>query len=155
MNKFACAALGALFASSFFVATGWSLSPAANAATLPSSSCAWPQSLDAVVAAPKNHRVLLENDQVRVLDVTVLPGEREELHAHCLPSVMYLMYEGVYKDFGAKGELLSESTKAAPSDQFPMTLWLEPQGPHAVENLDSKPVRLIRVELKQPAGKGA
>ena len=34
-------------------------------------------------------------------------------------------------------------------DQFPMTLWLEPQAPHAVENLDTKPVRLIRVELKQ------
>jgi hypothetical protein len=34
----------------------------------------WPESLDAVVEAPGNHRVILENDRVRVLDVTVQPG---------------------------------------------------------------------------------
>jgi hypothetical protein len=39
--------------------------------------------MDAVAAAPGNHRVLLENDRVRVLEVTVNPGEREPLHAHC------------------------------------------------------------------------
>ena len=35
--------------------------------------CAWPAALDAVAAAPRNHRVLLENEKVRVLDVTVAP----------------------------------------------------------------------------------
>jgi hypothetical protein len=83
-----------------------------------------------------------------VLDVTVAPREREPLHAHCLPSVMYLMYEGVYRDYGPGGELLSEATRAQPDSTFPMTLWLDPQGPHAVHNLDSRPVRLLRVELK-------
>lgn len=29
-----------------------------------------------------------------------------------------------------------------------MALWLEPQAPHAVHNLDCKPTRLIRIELK-------
>jgi hypothetical protein len=42
----------------------------------------WPPHLDAVTAAPKNHRVLWEDDQVRVLEVTVRPGEREELRHH-------------------------------------------------------------------------
>jgi hypothetical protein len=39
----------------------------------------WPVSdpLDAVVAAPRNHRVLYEDDHVRVLEVTVQPGETE------------------------------------------------------------------------------
>ena len=110
--------------------------------------CAWPASLDAVSAAPKNHRIVLENDRVRVLDVTVQPGERENLHAHCMPSVMYLMHEGAYRDYGPNGELLEEVTEAAPPGKFPMTLWLEPQAPHAVENLDSQPVRLLRIELK-------
>lgn len=110
--------------------------------------CPWPDSLDAVVAAPGNHRVVLENERVRVLDVTVAPGEREPVHAHCLPSVMYLMYEGVYRDYGMDGELLSEATRAQPDSAFPMTLWLDPQGPHAVQNLDRRPVRLLRVELK-------
>ena len=33
--------------------------------------------LDAVVAAPGNHKIMLENDQVRVLQVEVAPGETE------------------------------------------------------------------------------
>ena len=118
-------------------------------------SCPWPDSLDAVAAAPGNHRVVLENEHVRVLDVTVAPGEREPLHAHCLPSVMYLMYEGVYRDYGPDGELLSEATVAQPDSAFPMTLWLEPQGPHSVHNLDERPVRLLRVELKAPQRSGS
>jgi hypothetical protein len=42
----------------------------------------WPPRLDAVIAAPKNHRVLMEDETVRVLEVTVEPGEREALHHH-------------------------------------------------------------------------
>jgi hypothetical protein len=113
------------------------------------ADCKWSENLDAVRAAPKNHKVLLENERVRVLDVTVLPGERENLHAHCLPSVMYLMQEGVYRDYDAEGRLIEEVKQALPASKFPMTLWLEPQAPHAVHNLDTKPTRLIRVELKQ------
>jgi len=38
--------------------------------------CAWPwsDSLDAVVAAPGSHRVVLENETTRVLEVTITPG---------------------------------------------------------------------------------
>ncbi|MGH7517077.1 MAG: hypothetical protein ACREOC_06365 [Gemmatimonadales bacterium] len=112
------------------------------------ATCAWPDSLDAVRAAPANHRMVLENDAVRVLDVTVRPGEREPLHAHCWPSAMYLMAAGRYRDYDASGAVLAD-VKAAPDSIFPMTLWVEPEAPHAVENLDARPVRLLRVELKK------
>ena len=154
MHKIAYALVGALTASALFIVAGWRVSPISPPHAPLNSGCQWPASLDAVAAAPKNHRVLLENEHVRVLDVTVLPGEREQLHAHCRQSVMYLMYEGIYKDYGPNGELLSETKEAPPVDQFPMTLWLEPQAPHAVENLDTRPVRLIRVELKKTAQAG-
>jgi hypothetical protein len=111
-------------------------------------ACAWSERLDAVRAAPLNHKVLLENEKVRVLDVTVRPGEREQVHAHCRPSVMYLMQEGIYRDYDGNGRLLEEVATAPPASQFPMILWLGPQGPHAVHNLDSKPTRLLRIELK-------
>ncbi len=138
---------GAVLATGTYWILGWLHFPRA---TEPAQAvaCAWPQELDAIVAAPANHKVMLENDHVRVLDVTVAPGERENLHAHSRRSFMYLMYEGVYRDYGPNGELLSENKVAPPPNQFPMGLWLDPQGPHAVENLDSRPVRLIRVELK-------
>ena len=48
----------------------------------------WPPSMDAVVAAPKSHRVLFENADVRVLEVTIAAGHREPEHTHRDPSVM-------------------------------------------------------------------
>ncbi len=48
----------------------------------------WPPSMDAVVAAPESHRVLLENEDVRVLEVTIPAGHREPEHTHRAHSVM-------------------------------------------------------------------
>jgi len=102
-----------------------------------------------VAAAPGDHTVVLENAYVRVLDLTVAPGEREPLHAHCRPSVMYLMQECIYRDYDSKGQLVEAVDTPPPSSRYPMTLWLEPQAPHSVHNLDSRPTRLLRIELKQ------
>ena len=112
------------------------------------TSCQWPAELDAVAAAPKNHKVLLENDRVRVLDVTVAPGEREAVHAHCLPSVMYVMYEGIDRNYDAQGKLIGEQKVAPPLSEFPQVYWLESTPPHAVENLDVQAIHLLRIELK-------
>lgn len=49
-----------------------------------------PDPLDAVAAAPENHVVILENDRVRVLRVTVQPGETEAPHVHRWSSVMHI-----------------------------------------------------------------
>ena len=35
----------------------------------------WPDELDALIAAPEHHKLLLENDSVRVLDTLILPNE--------------------------------------------------------------------------------
>lgn len=48
----------------------------------------WPRELDAVIAAPDSHRLLFENDRVRVLEVVIEPGAREPEHTHRWPSVM-------------------------------------------------------------------
>jgi hypothetical protein len=44
--------------------------------------------MDALLAAPASHRLLLENDQVRVLDVVIEAGAREPEHTHQAASVM-------------------------------------------------------------------
>jgi len=117
--------------------------------TTKQQECAWPASMDAVAAAPGNHRVLLENDRVRVLEITVAPGEREPVHAHCLPSVSYVMYEGKYRDYDGQGKLLEEVKESPDESKFPLTSWTEPVGPHSFENLDTKPVRSLHIEIKQ------
>src|SRR5215510_11255933 len=89
-------------------------SPASARTGTDRRDCEWPASMDAVAAAPGNHRVLLENERVRVVEITVAPGEREPVHAHCLPGVVYVMYEGKYRDYDAQGKLQSEGKESPP-----------------------------------------
>ena len=115
----------------------------------PNNPASWPDSLDAVAAAPQNHKVVLENERVRVLEVTVRPGEKEPLHMHRMPSVMYVMAEDNIRDYDADGKVLYDSRTDKAPPKTPYTIWMEPQAPHRVENLSKKPLRLLRVELKQ------
>ena len=104
--------------------------------------------LDAVAAAPGNHKVLFENEQVRVLDVVVPVGTREPLHAHCWPSVLYVMSRGKLREYDAAGGVVREVTEAAKPSALPFATWLPAGAPHALENLDAQPIHLVRVELK-------
>ncbi|MFN2392543.1 MAG: cupin domain-containing protein, partial [Pyrinomonadaceae bacterium] len=113
----------------------------------PNNPATWADSLDAVVAAPKNHKVVLENDKVRVLEVTVQPGEKEPVHAHKWSSVLYVMEEENIRDYDADGNLLYDTKTDKNPMKTPYTIWMEPQAPHSVENLSKKPLRLMRVEL--------
>jgi len=113
------------------------------------AACPWGPEYDAVRAAPKNHKVLLENDRVRVLDVTVPPGEREILHAHCRPSVLYITQRGALRDRDKDGRVVRDEASAPP---LPAVQWHETEPLHSVENLDAKPLHIVRIELKDPAG---
>jgi hypothetical protein len=50
----------------------------------------WDPALDAVIAAPAHHKVLFENDRLRVLEVTLEPNDEEPVHHHLWPSVFVL-----------------------------------------------------------------
>jgi hypothetical protein len=112
------------------------------------AKCLWPATQDAVQAAPQNHSVIFENDKVRVLDVTVAPHTKEPVHAHCWASVLYVTEAGKYVDYGPDGKVLFDSRSLATPPKLPMVIYKDPEAPHAVENLDDKPLHLIRVEMK-------
>jgi hypothetical protein len=42
----------------------------------------WPDSLDAVIAAPEHHKLILENERVRVLDTHIPVGVTVPVHTH-------------------------------------------------------------------------
>jgi hypothetical protein len=110
----------------------------------------WPADLDAVIAAPKNHKVLLETDKVRVLDVQLAPGELENLHHHRWASVLYIIEAGDFIDRDADGKVILDTRRMDKPLTFLLTMWKEPEAPHSVENLSqTQPIRLIRVELKK------
>jgi predicted metal-dependent enzyme (double-stranded beta helix superfamily) len=105
----------------------------------------WPETMDAVRAAPASHRVLVDNDRVRVLEVVIAPGVREPEHTHQSASVM-IVDEPARIRYYVGDELRSES----PERQEPgvRVEWMEPEGPHSVENVDERRFHAIRVELK-------
>lgn len=145
MRKFLLVTFALTGAAAFLVAGRASETASAKA------ECLWTSAQDAIQAAPQNHRVVLENDKVRVLDVIVPPHTKENVHAHCWPSVLYITAAGKYIDYDANGNVLFDSRSLAAAPPLPMTIWKDPEAPHAVENLDDKPLHLVRVELKPQA----
>lgn len=112
----------------------------------------WPAELEATVAAPDNHQILFENERVRVLRVTLGPGEVEPLHYHRWPSILHIQQAGEWIDRDAIGNVIFDSREVPPMT-FPVTLWKGPEAPHSPVNLsDSVEVQLIRVEIKDDAG---
>ncbi len=110
----------------------------------------WPPELDAVVAAPKNHKILLENDKVRVLEVTLGPSEKEALHHHRWPSALYIQEAGDFIDYDGDGNVIFDSRQLSEPLPMPFTMYKDPEAPHSVVNLSqTSPIRLIRVEIKQ------
>jgi predicted metal-dependent enzyme (double-stranded beta helix superfamily) len=107
----------------------------------------WDPSLDAVAAAPGNHQVLYEDDVIRVLSVTVEPGEKEPAHHHRWPSVFIIDRLVKLRYFDADGR---EAPLPFP-DKFesPLTLRLPPKPLHSVHNEDKAPCHGIRIEFKQ------
>ena len=112
----------------------------------------WPDSLDAPVAAPGSHRVLLENDRVRVVEVVVRPGEREPPHTHRWQSVMLIDRAARIRYYDALDHLAFESPPRAEGETVaflpPRVEWMAPEGRHAVENIDTVEYHAIRIELK-------
>jgi quercetin dioxygenase-like cupin family protein len=105
----------------------------------------WPETMDALRAAPASHRVLIENDRVRVLEVVIEPGSREPEHTHRSASVM-IVDESARIRYYVGDDLRSESPeRSAPGVRVE---WLEPEGPHSVENIDERRFHAVRVELK-------
>ena len=109
----------------------------------------WPDSLDAVLAAPGSHRVLFENEQARVLEVTIGPGEREPEHTHARPSVMVVHEPARIRYYTADTLTFTSPAQPASAESGPRVSWLDPEGPHSVENIDDHFYRALRIEFKR------
>jgi hypothetical protein len=109
----------------------------------------WPDSLDAVVAAPGSHLVILENELTRVLEVTIAAGEREPEHTHRWPSVMVVHRPARIRYYTGETLTFTSPEEPSPAASAPRVSWLDPEGPHSVENIDGHPYGAFRIELKQ------
>ncbi len=150
----------------------WMLMPLTSVPSLqpgpalgPNLSEQWPYPLayDSVLAAPNNYRLLFEDGHVRLLEVTVRPGETTPMHGHPYASV--LAFNAVAAD---PREIVD--TKQAPESplngqgaghgpppsvfnmKVPTCVTMAPQAPHAIHNNDSVPLHYYRIEFKRIDG---
>jgi hypothetical protein len=108
----------------------------------------WPPELDALVAAPSFHRMMLENERVRVLDTEIPPGERTPVHTHQWPAVHYVLS---WSDFIRRDEnenVLLDTRTTAFAKSPPEILWGEPLPPHSLENVGARLLHIVSVEQK-------
>ena len=110
------------------------------------SAWPWPDSLDAMIAAPKHHRLVLENDRVRVLDTLIPVGDTVPVHTHRWPAVYYTIQAGEFLRRDGEGNLLFDS-RTAPGRASANFVDCLP--PHSVENVGSTDIRLISFEMKE------
>ncbi len=103
--------------------------------------------MDALLAAPASHRLILHNDRVRVLEVVIEPGSREPEHTHQAVSVM-IVDEPARIRYYEGDTLRFESGRRVESRPGLRVRWMEPEGPHSVENIDDRRYHAIRIELK-------
>lgn len=105
----------------------------------------WPDELDAIIAAPKHHKLILENDRVRVLDTRIPVGDIVPVHTHRWPGVYYSIQFSHFIRRDQDGKITFDSRTAPP---LPPGAFLEFLPPHSVENVGDQEIHLISVELK-------
>jgi quercetin dioxygenase-like cupin family protein len=95
---------------------------------------------EAVQVAPHIYTVLFENEQVRLLDVRMRPGEESAEHSH--PN--YLLYATE----GGRVKLTDPSGQSAEVDiHAGDTMWREAEE-HSALNVGTTEIRALFVELK-------
>jgi hypothetical protein len=121
------------------------------------ASSEWPDSLDAVKADPAHHKIVYENDKVRILEVTGEPFASEPVHTHKWPSVMWsanpnfakahmiyynYAFDSVRKIYFVKDSVAEQGPPANRGFAIPT------EGPHRVKNLSDIEILAYRVEFK-------
>ena len=122
--------------------------------SLSSEKWAWPDSLDALKAAPDNHKVVYEDDNVRILAV-ILDGKKSEpIHTHKWKSIMWIakpivpcIINNYSKD--DKGNLVKSDSLIINEMPVDIGQLINAEGPTSITNLGSENGIAYRVEFKK------
>ena len=119
----------------------------------------YPDSTDSVTAAPGQHWLRFENENVRFVEVMYRPGEEgDALHGHAYPSVFAIDAPfGKFEDVHIQKDLSSEEQGHGgppPGMSFPLCATMAPQSPHRPHDVDTVPIHFYRLEFKRVDGAG-
>jgi hypothetical protein len=121
----------------------------------------FPMKYDSVKAAPKNNKLLYEDNKLRFIEVTILPGEKEPMSGQPYPSVY--MYDApqpsdsqlVDTNLDPSSSLNGQGSGHGPApddQQFPTCDTMAPRAPHEVVNKGSIPAHYYVLEFKRLDG---
>ncbi|RYY53632.1 MAG: hypothetical protein EOO09_17380 [Chitinophagaceae bacterium] len=116
----------------------------------------WSDSLDAVAAAPANHKIVYEDSAVRVLMVVCPPGKEEAVHTHRYKSTMWFTNSAhlVFYNYAADANNRLVKKDSAEINGFPAEMLnkgqqVDPEEPHSIRNAGSDTFIAYRVEYKK------
>jgi len=115
---------------------------------IPTEVWPWPDSLDALVAAPDHHAVLMENRHVRVVRTRILPGDKVPVHTHRWPSVLSVVSWSDLVRRDPLGNVTLDTRRSSDVPKLNTPTWQEPLPPHSVENVGGAEIDLVVVEIK-------
>ena len=98
------------------------------------------------VVASAQRAIVVDNDDVRIPQVTVQPGHKTRMHQHLQNRVMVYLNPGGQKTVYEDGREVIEHWKAGEP------LWSPMAGNHTVEITGQEPITIVEVELKKPSG---
>jgi len=104
--------------------------------------------MDALIAAPEHHKLLFENDRVRVIDANIPAGDMTAVHTHGFAASHVVISWSDFIRYDAGGNLLLDSRSLGKSIAPHTALWSEPLGPHALKNVGGQELHIISVEVK-------
>jgi len=118
-----------------------------------SQSCwPWPASMEATIAAPRDHKILYQDSNIRFLEVTNPPDNPIHMHTHPLSSVFLVIEpQPRGRDHKSDGSVTAPGGEVPATANFPILTANGPQGLHSYEDLDTFPKHFYRVEFKKIA----
>jgi quercetin dioxygenase-like cupin family protein len=98
------------------------------------------------LAAQNNSPLKFDTPEVRVLEVTISPGQRSAVHQHDVNRVMIYLDDGHMTLTGSPGPVEDVRWKAGE------VRWSPAGGSHVSENVGSTTYRIVELELKNKGG---
>jgi hypothetical protein len=108
----------------------------------------WADDLDAVIAAPEFHKVLFEDDRVRVLDGRVPPGAVVPVHTHRWGGVLYILATSDFIRRDWEGTVIADTRVLNSKPVAGTATWGPPLTPHSFQNVGSEEFHTLTVEIK-------
>ena len=96
---------------------------------------------DVTKVTPKNYKVLIDNEKVRVIDNMSNPGDKSAWHSH--PDYLVYVIEGGISKMTTK-DGMSKTTEFKKGQ----TLWLDATT-HETQNIGKTKIHLLLIELKK------